>query len=60
MVEVHLDVPPASTQLIMCHNPGLVELDVQPDWEARWMARLGLAPREEQPVYKGHSVYVCG
>ena len=40
----------------MCQKPGLAELDVQPDWEARWMARLGLAPREEQPLYKGHSV----
>jgi hypothetical protein len=56
MAEVYLDVLLASTQLTMCQKPGLAELDVQPDWEARWMARLGLAPREEQPLYKGHSV----
>jgi len=56
MVEVQLDVPPTSTQLIMCQKPGLAELDVQPDWETRWMVRLGLAPREEQPLYEGHSV----
>ena len=56
MSEVCSDVLLVSTQLTMCQKPGLVELDVQPNLEARWMARLGLAPREEQPLYKGHSV----
>ena len=56
MSEVRSDVLLASTWLTMCQKPGLAELDVQPNWEARWMVRLELAPREEQPLYKGHSV----
>ena len=58
MAKVYLDLSLAamSTQLTICQKPGLAELDVQPNWEARWMARVGLAPREEQSLYKGHSV----